>query len=375
MSVNRAVEPDTPLQRYQRDLKSGDFSFDPVQRDAVTYTEALYHALVSERYSGRGFLSRLVNRFSSSTPASPRGLYFWGGVGRGKTWLIDAFYDCLPFENKMRMHFHRFMRMVHLDLKELHEVQDPLKIVAGNIAGRARVICFDEFHVSDITDAMLLGGLLQALFEKGIVLVTTSNEHPDRLYWDGLQRERFLPAIALLHEYTHIINIDSGTDYRLRYLDSAEIYHQPLGEQSEQKLLENFQHIAPDTGSTGETILIEHRPIETLRCADGVAWFDFEALCDGPRGAADYIELGRLYQTVLISRVPVMDDGMRDQARRFMTLVDEFYDRNVKLILSAEAGPEHLYRGKALSLPFQRTASRLVEMRSHDYLARQHNSD
>lgn len=365
----------SPLERYQSDLESGSFSFDQVQRDAIDYTQSLYLALLQNQQEDGGLLSRLIGKISAPQAESIRGLYFWGGVGRGKTWLIDAFYDCLPFENKMRMHFHRFMRMVHLDLKKLEDVQDPLQVVAGKIADRARVICFDEFHVSDITDAMLLDGLLRTLFDKGVVLVTTSNEHPDKLYWDGLQRERFLPAIQLLHQYTHVINIDSGTDYRLRYLDRAEIYHHPLNEKAEAMLLENFQHIAPDRGNTGETIVIEHRPIQTLRCADGVVWFEFPALCDGPRGPADYIEIGRLYQTVLISGVPQMDDNMNDQARRFMTLIDEFYDRNVKVILSAAVEPEQLYRGKRLAAMFKRTASRLVEMRTHDYLARQHLSD
>ena len=362
----------SPIQRYQQDLDSGDFSYDEVQRHAVTFTEALYQELMLQPDRTGGLLKSMLTRFAARKVSAPRGLYFWGGVGRGKTWLVDAFYDCLPFDKKMRIHFHRFMRMVHMDLKKLENVQDPLSIVAEKISSQARVICFDEFHVSDITDAMLLHGLLQALFERGVVLVTTSNSHPDRLYWDGLQRERFLPAIELLKQYTHVVNVDSGTDYRLRYLDTAEIYHHPLGETAEQKLLENFRHIAPEKGQENATIIIEHRPIQSLRCADGVAWFEFQALCDGPRGAADYIEIGRLYQTVLLSNVPQMNNQMNDQARRFMTLIDEFYDRNVKLILSAATEPGQLYIGTAHAETFTRTASRLIEMRSHEYLARQH---
>ena len=362
----------SPIERYQQDLDSGDFSPDEVQRKAVSCTESLYQQLLQDSNQRKGMLGELLRKLRGGQTSITRGLYFWGGVGRGKTWLVDAFYDCLPFEEKMRMHFHRFMRMVHMDLKKLEDVQDPLAIVGEKIASRAKVICFDEFHVSDITDAMLLHGLLRALFERGVVLVTTSNTHPDKLYWDGLQRERFLPAIELLKEFTEIINVDSGTDYRLRYLDTAEIYHQPLDDLAEEKLLENFRHIAPDRGEENATIIIEHRPIQTLRCADGVAWFEFSALCDGPRGAADYIEIGRLYQTVLLSRVPQMDNTMNDQARRFMTLVDEFYDRNVKLVLSAAAEPGKLYTGNAHAETFQRTVSRLVEMRTHDYLARQH---
>jgi cell division protein ZapE len=365
----------TPLQRYQQDLDSGEFTIDQSQSDAIELTQALYQALVSVEAEPANVFSRLISRFTVGQTETIKGLYFWGGVGRGKTWIVDAFYDCLPFEQKMRMHFHRFMRMVHHDLKALEDIQDPLKVVAKNIAEKVQVICFDEFHVSDITDAMLLGGLLQALFEQGVVLVTTSNEHPDSLYWDGLQRERFLPAIELLKQYTRVINVDAGTDYRLRYLDKAEIYHQPLDERAQQMLLENFQHIAPDTGSEKISIEIEDRQIETVRCADGVVWFDFYAICDGPRGPADYIEIGRLFQTVLISDVPQMDENQNDLTKRFMTLVDEFYDRNVKLILTATTTPDHLYQGKRLSKPFKRTISRLIEMQTHDYLARQHLCD
>ncbi|MFT5132459.1 MAG: cell division protein ZapE [Gammaproteobacteria bacterium] len=364
----------TPLQRYQQDLETGEFTYDESQRDAVAHTQALYELLISNTQSKQNILDHLVSRFSRASPKRIKGLYFWGGVGRGKTWIIDTFYDCLPFEEKMRMHFNRFMRMVHGELKALADIQDPLKVVARNISERARVICFDEFHVSDITDAMLLSGLLQALFERGVVLVTTSNEHPDKLYWDGLQRERFLPAIALLNQHTTIINVDSGTDYRLRYLDKAEIYHHPLNDHAGKMLRDNFQHIAPDAGNANLTIYIEHRQIETVSCADGVVWFDFPAICDGPRGPGDYIEISRLYQTVLISNIPQMDESQNDVAKRFMILVDEFYDRNVKLIVSAATTPEHLYLGQGLARPFRRTRSRLIEMQTHEYLARQHLS-
>ncbi len=341
----------------------------------MEHTQTLYEALVCNGYETGNILTKLMTMFSGNPVRNIKGLYFWGGVGRGKTWIIDAFYDCLPFEEKMRMHFNRFMRMVHQDLKTLGNIQDPLKAVAERISTKARVICFDEFHVSDITDAMLLGGLLDALFERGVVLVTTSNEHPDMLYRDGLQRERFLPAIALLHQHTNIINVDEGIDYRLRYLDKAEIYHYPLDENADRMMLDNFQHIAPDTGNAKLTIYIEYRQIETVQCADGVVWFDFPEICDGPRGPGDYIEIGRLYQTVLVSNVPQMDENQNDTAKRFITLVDEFYDRNVKLILSAQAMPEDLYQGKRLAQPFKRTISRLVEMQTHEYLARQHHSD
>ena len=364
-----------PLECYQRDIDSGKFTLDGSQQDAVRSTQRLFEQLVEDQGQEPGLLQRLLGRFSNPRAEPIRGLYLWGGVGRGKTWIVDTFFACLPFENKLRMHFNRFMYMVHAQLKTLPDTQDPLEIVAAEIASRARVICFDEFHVSDITDAMLLGGLLKALFERGVVLLATSNEHPDKLYWDGLQRERFLPAINLLHEYTRIINVDGGIDYRLRYLDKADTYLTPLGELSEQRLLESFQQLSPDTGRVGEAIYIEHRQIKTLQCADGVVWFDFPEICDGPRGAADYIEIARLYQTVLISNIPQMNDMNNDVCKRFITLVDEFYDRHVKLIVSAASELEALYCGNKLAQAFRRTKSRLVEMQTHEYLASAHLCD
>jgi len=309
-----------------------------------------------------------------------RGIYLWGGVGRGKTYLVDAFYDSLPFEEKMRMHFHRFMRYVHAELRVLTERKDPLELVADRFANEVRVFCLDEFHVADITDAMLLGNLLRALFQRGVVLVTTSNEEPDRLYWNGLQRDRFLPAIALLNENTVVMNVDGGIDYRLRALQRAEIYHSPLDPGALENLQQTFLEIAPAIGEVGGGVVsagveIEGRVIDTVREADGVVWFRFEDLCGGPRGPGDYIELGRCYQTVLLQDVPQMDANRDDEARRFVTLIDEFYDRNVKLIISAEQEPEHLYIGTRLAKTFLRTVSRLNEMRSHEYLARAHLSD
>jgi cell division protein ZapE len=247
--------------------------------------------------------------------------------------------------------------------------------VADGFARQARVICFDEFHVSDITDAMLLSGLLEALYERGVTLVATSNQPPDKLYAGGLQRDRFLPAIALIKQHCVVINVDSGIDYRLRFLDSAEIYHHPLDERAGQVLGSAFTHLAPDTGSVGAQIEIEGRHIQTVRCADGVVWFDFRAICDGPRGPADYIELARLFQTVLIANIPQMGEDQNDQARRLMTLVDEFYDRNVKLIMTAAVPVPALYTGKRLASSFERTISRLVEMQSHEYLALQHEPE
>ena len=365
----------TPLERYQRDLQNEEFVADDAQKHAVEQTQRLFEALLSDTNGSRSLLDTVKERFFAKQQSRLKGLYFWGGVGRGKTCIVDAFYDCLPAGNKMRIHFHRFMRSVHHELNQLSDVQDPLQVVASRFSQKARVICFDEFHVSDITDAMLLGGLFKALFENGVILVATSNEHPDKLYWEGLQRERFLPAIDLLKECTDVINVDAGVDYRLRYLDKAEIYHSPLDAKADQMLKSNFEHIAPDLGCENLDIEIEQRQIKTVRLADGVVWFDFKEICEGPRGPTDYIEIGRQFQTVLISGVPIMNDDSNDATRRFMTLVDEFYDRSVKLIITAAAEPEALYQGKKLAKKFRRTSSRLFEMQSHDYLAEQHLSE
>lgn len=365
----------TPLKVYQAALDNKEIEADAAQKIAVEELEQVFHKLI-ERHENSSDDSNLFSKvkeiFSKQQTKSIRGLYFWGGVGRGKTFLVDLFFDCLPFEQKMRMHFHRFMHMVHDKLKPLKDVTNPLEIVADDIARDTQVICFDEFHVADITDAMLLAGLLKGLFDRGVTLITTSNQIPDDLYSGGLQRERFLPAIDLLKEFTKVVNVDSGTDYRLQFLDKAEIYHSPLDENALKMLTTNFQHIAPDIGSENELIEIEGRPIQTVRMADSIVWFEFEALCDGPRGAADYIEMARLFQTILISNVPIMDDLVVDQVKRFMTAVDEFYDRNVKLIITAASHAEGIYTGKRLAEPFKRTISRLNEMSSHDYLAKQH---
>jgi len=363
----------TPWQRYQQDLKRVGFSRDPAQEEAVACLEALYHELMKRPPRPRGsWLGGLLGK-DRATPRKPvRGLYLWGGVGRGKTYLIDAFYSTLPLREKLRMHFHRFMQHVHRELSTLKDEIDPLSIVADRLAARARVICFDEFHVADITDAMLLGGLLQALFERGVTLVATSNQHPDILYADGLQRQRFLPAIELIKAHTRVVNVDSGVDYRLRNLEQAEIYHHPLDDSAHASLEASFARLAPESGVAGRPIEVEGRLIPALRLADGVVWFEFEAICGGPRGPADYIEIARCFQTVLISDVPVMRAADDDKARRLMTLIDEFYDHNVKLIVSAAAEPDALYAGQRLREPFMRTISRLQEMRSQEYLARPH---
>jgi cell division protein ZapE len=364
-----------PLEHYERELARRGFSADAAQQAAVQHTQTLFNELVAERARRSSMLGRLHRALAGRRAVPFRGLYLWGGVGRGKTWIVDSFFGCLPFPEKQRLHFHRFMQHVHQELKSLGEVSDPLQIVADRFAERALVVCFDEFHVADITDAMLLGALLRALFERGVTLVATSNEAPSELYRGGLQRERFLPAIALIEERTRVVNVDSGVDYRMRYLDRAEIYHCGLGGEADRILNMHFENIAPEAGSRGTTVEIEGRRISIVRRADSIVWFDFGVLCGGPRGPADYIEIARQFQTVLLGNVPRLTDADGDSLKRFITFIDECYDRNVRLITTAEAPPAELYAGGRQAGAFQRTASRLVEMQSRAYLRRPHRSD
>lgn len=366
----------TPLQRYHADLQRPDFSADDAQRQAVECLQRLYDELVESEQTERAanLVQRLLGRFIGEERPPIKGLYFWGGVGRGKTYLMDTFYESLPFERKLRAHFHRFMRRVHGDLKAFAGEKNPLTLIAENIAREARVICFDEFFVSDITDAMILAGLFEQLFARQVVLVATSNIVPEELYKDGLQRARFLPAIDLIKQHTRVVNVDGGVDYRLRTLEQAQLYHSPLDERAEASLLDSFARLSPEPGQANVSLDIEGRPVRARHVADDVVWFDFKALCDGPRSQNDYIELARIYHAVIISNIPRMGAKNDDQARRFINLVDEFYDRHVKLVVSAAVPLESLYQGGRLDFEFQRTISRLLEMQSHDYLAREHRA-
>lgn len=359
----------TPWSRYQADLEQPGFSHDPAQEDAVKALQSLYDQLVVQQESQKKLTTRLGRLFSrSSEPVS--GLYFWGGVGRGKTYLMDTFFQTLPFEDKGRMHFHHFMRRVHRGLKEHKGKANPLELVADEISRESRVLCFDEFFVTDIGDAMILANLLRALFARGVTLVATSNIPPDNLYKDGLQRALFIPAIELLKRHTRVLNVDGGIDYRLRTLTQAPTFHTPANAAAEQALAMAFERLAPEKGAT----LDEHdldvlgRSIRVRRLCDDVAWFNFDDLCDGPRSQNDYIELARSFHAVLISDVPVFNGKNDDQARRFINLVDEFYDCKVKLLLSAADQVESLYQQGNLEFPFQRTVSRLLEMQSEEYL-------
>ncbi len=361
----------TPLARYQEDLKRPDFLHDAAQETAVRHLQPLYDDLVAAHKRKPGLLGSL---FAKKAQEPVKGLYFWGGVGRGKTYLVDTFFDALPFKEKTRTHFHRFMKRVHEELRSLSGEKNPLPLVAKRFAAETRVICFDEFFVSDITDAMILAGLLEELFKNGVTLVATSNIVPDGLYKDGLQRARFLPAIALVKQHTDVVNVDSGVDYRLRALEQAELYHWPLDAAAEDSLNKSFSSLLPEhcQVAQNEDLIVENRAIQARKVGDYVAWFDFRELCDGPRSQNDYIELGKIYQAVLISNVEQMGGSKDDMARRFVNLVDEFYDRNVKLIISAEVALKDLYTGGRLEFEFQRTLSRLLEMQSHEFLSRPH---
>ncbi|WP_412522099.1 cell division protein ZapE [Shewanella algae] len=358
----------TPWQHYQQDLTREDFSHDPAQEQAVKALQRVYDELQRPQKSG------WRNWFSREKNSKVQGLYLWGGVGRGKTYLMDTFFDALPGEQKLRAHFHRFMHRIHRELDELKGTQDPLLVIAKQMAQQYRVICFDEFFVSDITDAMLLGTLFEALFKEGVVLVATSNIVPDDLYKNGLQRARFLPAIAEIKANCQVLNVDSGIDYRLRTLEQAEIYHHPLDETAECNLQRYFTQLAPESEVSETPLEIDGRSIVIRKQAQGVLLADFRALCDGPRSQRDYMELAQLFHTVLLSGLEQMGAQQTgdDIARRFLALVDEFYERHVKLIISAEVPLEQIYTDGQLSFEFRRCRSRLIEMQSRDYLALEH---
>ena len=336
----------------------------------MDHLQRIYTALLPPARPPASFWQRL-----HSHPAPPRipGLYLWGSVGRGKTMLVDFFYECLPPAGRRRLHFYSFMRAVHVELRTLAGVADPLQTVARRWARGLRVLCLDEFHVTDITDAMLLDRLLHALLDLGVILVTTSNDAPDQLYPGGLQRERFLPAIALLQERLEVVQLAGDLDYRLRTLTQAAVYYVPDDAASRAALTERFVALTGAAPRSG-WLTVEERPLRVIAHGDGVVWCDFADLCRGPRSTHDYIELGRVFHTFVLSGVPVMGEDDNDAARRFIALIDELYDRSVKLLVGAAAAPASLYHGARLAPAFRRTLSRLAEMASYEYLARPHIS-
>jgi Predicted ATPase len=347
---------------YEHELAKRGYRPDPAQRAAIDRLQRYYDDWVRFRAMRSNVLKKLLNRAEV-----PRGVYMWGGVGRGKSFLMDAFYATVPVVRKTRLHFHEFMRGVHRQLEEVRGMQDPLDEVARRVAKRYRLICFDEFHVSDVADAMILHRLLSKLFEYGTSFVMTSNYEPSTLYPDGLHRDRILPAIALIQARMDVLNVDAGVDYRRRALEQVQMYHCPLDDAAARALQDAFDRLA-DTVPQEPVLHIEHRELRAHALAGTVVWFDFATLCGGPRSQNDYLELASRFHAIILSGVPRMGPRQASEARRFTWLVDVLYDHKVKLIMSAECPPEALYTDGPLANEFHRTVSRILEMQSREYL-------
>jgi cell division protein ZapE len=350
-------------ENYQKELQVRGFQSDPAQLRAIDALERCANEWAAYKEKRSNKIKKLINR-----PPIPRGVYMYGGVGRGKSFLMDCFFDAVPIQRKTRLHFHEFMREVHRELRELQGTVNPLDVLGKQISQRYKLICFDEFHVADITDAMILHRLLDALFDNGVGFVTTSNFKPDDLYPNGMHRDRIMPAIALLNQELDVINVDNGTDYRRRTLEQVDLYHCPMGEQADAAMTDAFNRLAECPDET-PTLHIEAREIKARRRAGGVVWFDFKEICGGPRSQNDYLEIATQFHTVLLSDVPYMPVRRAAEARRFTWLIDVLYDRRVKLILSAEVAPEALYTEGPMAHEFPRTVSRLNEMQSAEFLA------
>lgn len=350
------------------ELATRGFTSDPAQLRAIDALERCSAEWATFKARRSNALKKLINR-----PEVPRGVYMHGGVGRGKSFLMDCFYGAVPLKRKTRLHFHEFMREVHRELQDLQGTVNPLDELAKRIAKRYRLICFDEFHVADITDAMILHRLLTALFDNGVGFVTTSNFHPDDLYPNGLHRDRILPVIEMLKAKLEVIGVDNGTDYRRRTLEQATLYHTPLGPEADAEMTETFKSLA-ESQDENPVLQIESRQIKARRKAGGVVWFDFRTLCGGPRSQNDYLEIASQFHTVLLSDVPHMPVRLASEARRFTWLVDVLYDRRVKLIMSAAVAPDALYIEGPLVHEFPRTVSRLNEMQSMEFLALEHRN-
>ncbi|MFC5527449.1 cell division protein ZapE [Rhodanobacter ginsengisoli] len=364
-----------PSARYHEGVAAHRWESDPTQLALLPELDRMHAALCCEPAAENGLFGRLKSLLGSEPPAPVAGLYLWGTVGRGKTFLMDLFAASLPHGVALRRHFHRFMGEVHESLRELGDRQSPLVEVAAGLAARCRVLCLDEFLVNDIGDAMILANLLEALFARGVSLVTTSNTAPANLYKGGLQRARFLPAIALIERRCHVVEMASSHDWRLRALTQAPVYLTPPGAEAHRTLERTFLHQARGPIEHDGTLRINGRDIPFHKRADDILWFEFAALCEGPRAVADYIALAQAGATVIIANVPQFTVYSEDAAKRFVQLVDEFYDHHVKLVLSAAAPITELYDGERLRAEFGRTESRLIEMQSEDYLALEHRGE
>lgn len=363
-------------EHYRTALKQPDMVHDVMQEQAISRLEALNHRLINNNKNPvLNFLQRYspLRLFSQNEQVQPaQGLYLWGGVGRGKSWLMNLFYEELPIKEKHRIHFHHFMLDIHEELSALNKQKNPLQHIAKQLAKTYKVICIDEFIVTNITDAMILSELLHALFKQQVYLVVTSNRVPDDLYLNGLQRERFLAAIELIKSHTEVFHLDAGIDHRTSLLEIADVYYCPIDENTQQQIRQRMEELSITPVIENKTLNILNREIETISSSDEIAWFDFETICTTPRASQDYIELAQQFNTIVVSNIPLMDEFSDDKARRFIYLIDELYDRNVILIASAWAEPEKLYQGNMLEFAFHRTSSRLIEMRSHQYLSQSH---
>ena len=360
----------SPKVWYQAARNKPGFIYDPAQEKAIDVLDGLWHQLVDFKTKRNHFLGR-----SLLSPNVPKGLYFWGGVGRGKSFLMDVFYDCVPYRRKRRIHFHNFMAEVHHEMKLLAGEKDPLLAVADKIEKSTRLLCFDEFHVSDIADAMILQRLLEALFERGVVLITTSNYPPDGLYPNGLQRQKFLPTIELLKRELRILNVDGGNDYRLREMTRESLFMVPADFASDARMNLMFDRLCPVEQQRERQIRIMERMIPVRKLSHSVVWFEFVDICGGPRSQSDYLEIAHQFHTVFISFIPKLTAEDAAAAQRFTWLVDVFYDNRVKLVISAAALPHELYSNAGQDGEFARTASRLIEMQSKDYLSLPHQSE
>lgn len=359
----------TPQEHYQAAIKTRQFKPDPAQLQVVEETQRLYEHLLTSNQT-RGFFARF-----SRKKQTIKGLYLFGGTGRGKTWLVDSFYACLPFPDKFRCHFHAFMDDIHHQLQQLPKTPNPLKIIADNLSDKFRLLCLDEFHVHDIGDAMVMAGLLEAMFERGITLVTTSNIAINDLYLNGLQRDLFLPTLALLKENTLELDLEQGTDFRFQAIESLHRYRVTDKKQGDIFLQQQMQRLSPCTPKTHRQITINHRPIDYIAMADDIIWLEYSAICETSRADSDYIKIAKQFNTVLLANIPIIDEDHDNTCKRFIHLIDALYDHHVKVIITAAASPNELYTGHNLKFAFDRTISRLIEMDSPQYFSSRHQPD
>jgi cell division protein ZapE len=360
----------SPQAWYQAMQNNPDFVYDASQAAAIADLDQLWHELVTFKAKRNQFLGR-----SFFSPAVPQGIYFWGGVGRGKSFLMDVFFDCVPYVRKRRIHFHKFMSEIHTQMKALSSAKDPLMAVADDIAASTRLLCFDELHVSDIADAMILARLLEALFKRGVVMMITSNFDPDALYPNGLQRQKFLPAIKLIKHYLKIVNIDNGNDYRLREMSNSPLWMLTTDSHTKQRMESIYQRLQHAQTKNSQQLEVQGRTLQVKKHTENIVWFDFDVICGGPRSQSDYLEIASRFSTIFISDIPLLDKSLAAQTQRLVWLIDILYDNRSKLVASAAAMPQDICTNDDKAAEFSRTSSRLIEMQSQHYLELMHQSE